>query len=616
VQLFAQGRRLVDIEAKTGVQLERLYRLIQRAMSLHKDGRIFGFRAFLSFVRVKSHQREAPIKRSYFLDNKGGKMGAMGQFLTTYPEVETFLEKEIALRPLLFQPNRDGLISVRGLKDIHKAFLAQCRALGLKGTDYPLNQRQKGIRSLSKVIKHLGSRSFANAAKAAGAGHIKGSHSNFPSNPLRVVARPYQVVEIDGHLLDIRLSITSPDPFGFEQHIELSRIWVLVVIDVFTRVVLGYHLALAAEYDRYDVIRAIQNAIQPHIPIIFTIPGLGYCPNGGFPSQLFPELAYAVWDEIRLDNAKAHLAKDTLKVLRDQLGCVVHAGPAGDPDQRPFIERFFKTLSSNMSHRLPSTTTSGPEELRRLVNASNQQLALSMPLCELEQLIEAVLASLNATAHESLGGRSPLQALEYWVRDQLVPIRLLPKRMQANLCLLQTSHSGRVSGNIAKGIRPYVSFYEVRYTSSVIAERIDLIGKSVQIIYQPDDIRTIHVFEENGVEIGVLTASAQWRQSAHSLAMRRQITKFTRENRLEMDAEMDPVHVYLLYLRQQAPRRKTVATKLAAAQRVAMNTKAQELPKDSVNRAEKVLSQTDNISDEDNVPVRPRKLNIPPGFNR
>lgn len=616
VELLAYGTRLVDIEHKTGLQRLQLYRLVRRAITPHQDGRIFGFRAFLPCVRVKAHQREAPIKRSYLQDKKGGKTGAMSQLLASYPELEAYLEREIAERPLLLRSDSSGRISVRGLRDIHKAFLAQCRGLGLKETDYPLNQSQKGVRSLSKLIKKLSGKSFGNAAKAAGAPRNKGRQSDHPSSPLRVATRPYQVVELDGHLLDIRLSITCPDPFGYEQNIELSRIWVLVVIDVFTRSILGYHLALAAEYDRLDVIRAIQNSVEPHTPVTFTIPGLGYGPAGGFPSQQFPELAYAVWDEIRLDNAKAHLAEDTLGVLRDQLGCMVHAGPAGDPDKRPFIERFFKALSSNMSHRLPSTTTSRPEELRRLLNASNQQLALAMPLLELEQLIEAVLASLNATPHESLGGRSPLQALEYWVRDQLVPVRLIPKPLQKNLCLHQCSHSGRVSGNVAKGIRPYVSFFGVRYSSPAIADRIDLIGKPVHLLYQPDDIRNLQIFEANGAEIGDLKASSQWNQSAHSLAMRKQIMKFSREGRLEIDAEMDPVHVYLRYLRQQAPLRKKVATKLAAAQRVARDGKAQELSKVTVARAEKPLSPADNISGEDSVQARPRKLSIPPGFSR
>ncbi|MCX7096457.1 MAG: hypothetical protein NTV43_00965 [Methylococcales bacterium] len=616
VELLGKGCRLADIEQKTGLHRTQLYRFIRRAMSQHPDGRIFGFRAFLSFVRVKSHCREAPIKPNYLLDKQGGKMGAMVQLLSSYPELITFLERQMSENPLILRSHPSGQIAVQGLRDIHRSFLSQCRGLGLKETDYPLNQNQRGIRSLSKVIKNLASQSFATAAKAAGTNQDKGRRSNHPTNPLQAVTRPYQAVELDGHLLDIRLSISCPDPFGFEQQVELSRIWVLVVIDIYTRAILGYHLALAAEYNRHDVLCAIQNSVHPHTPRIFSIPGLGYGPSGGFPSQHLPELGYAVWDEIRLDNAKAHFADDTLHALRDQLGCILHAGPARHPDKRPFIERFFRTLSGNMSHRLPSTTGSGPEELRRLLNASNQRLALAMPLSELEQLIEAVLASLNATPHESLGGRTPLQAMEYWVRDQLTPIRRLPTQMQDDFCLLQCGHSGRVSGNIGKGLRPYISFYSVRYSSPAFAERLDLIGKPVHLLYRPDDIRTLRVFEASGAEIGTLTASSQWNQTAHSLSMRRQILKFVRESKLKMDAETDPVHVYLRYLRREAPRRKKAATKLAAAQRVASQVKPSVEPNVVTEGASQLAPQNENLSMDGKTPVRPRKLGIPPGFSR
>jgi putative transposase len=87
MELFARGSRLADIEQKTGFRRHQLYRLVRRATTVHKDGRIFGFRAFLSNVRVKPHHREAPIKHSYLLDHKAGKTGAMAQLLASYPEL-------------------------------------------------------------------------------------------------------------------------------------------------------------------------------------------------------------------------------------------------------------------------------------------------------------------------------------------------------------------------------------------------------------------------------------------------------------------------------------------------------------------------------------------------
>jgi transposase InsO family protein len=489
----------------------------------------------------------------------------------------------------------------------------------LHDTDYPLNQDQKGIRSLSKVIKKLGSKTFSQAAKKSGAAPGKGCWNDRPDSALRQAVRPYQVVELDGHLLDIRLSITCQDPFGYEQTMDISRIWILAVMDIFTRAVIGYHLALTAEYNRHDVIRAIQKSVEPHLPMNFTVPGLGYGSVGGFPSQLLPELSYAVWDELRFDNAKAHLAEDTLHALRDELGCVVHAGPAGAPNCRPFIERFFNTLCSTMSHRLPATTLSNPEELRRLLTASNRQPAIAMPLAELEQLIEAVLATVNATPHESLGGRSPIQALKYWVHDHPVPVRHLPEPMRNNLRLLKVNHTGRVRGNIAQGVRPYVSFFAARYSGPMLAERTDLIGKPVTLVYCPDDIRTLQVFETTGAEIGILTVTRGWNQAAHSLPMRQHILKLARDGKLQMDAETDPVQAYLRYLREEAPRRRKTATKLEAARRTTTAGESNLItPVSDRNHGKTTDDKSTEFGAEEGgtASAKPRRLSIPSGFSR
>jgi putative transposase len=620
VELFAKGERIAEIEKQTGISRCQLYHLIRRANAIHPDGRVFGFRAFLPYARIKPHERKAPVKRGPGSVG-GGEAGAMAQLLASYPELHEFLCAAISQRPLLFACRPDGRLTVRGLRDIHRAFLDQCRKLGLREADYPLGRDQKGIRALSKHIKKLGAKTFRQAAKASGAPRDKGRWSDRGQNPLQAVARPYQAVEFDGHKLDIRLSITSPDPFGFEQTLELGRIWILVLVDIFTRAILGYHLVLAPEYDQHDVIRAVQKSLEPHLPMEFTLPGLGYGHSGGFPSRRLPELAYAVWDEFRFDNAKAHLAEYTLQRLREELGCIAHAGPPGDPDKRPIIERFFKTLAENMSHRLPATTLSSPEELRRLLNASNQQIALPIPLSELEELVEAVLASLNATPHESLGGRSPLQALEYWVRGQAVIIRRLPEPMRKDLCLLQAAHSSRVSGSVARGIRPHISFFAVRYSSRLLSERIDLIGKRVWVYYNPDDLRTLRVFEEEGGEIGILTAARPWAEAAHSLRMRRQITKLARDGKLQFDADTDPVQAYLRYLRQQAPRRRKAANALEVARRAASeHGQTAKTPPGPIYDPRPALADAEadavEAPVEETAPAKPRRLNIPPGFSR
>src|SRR6202521_5938015 len=94
----------------------------------------------------------------------------------------------------------------------------------------------------------------------------------------------------------------------------------------------------------------------------FSIPGLAYESAGGFVSEVCREAAYACWNVLKFDNARAHLAEDTLTTLCEFVGCRVDAGPVRKPTQRPFIERFFRTLTDRLSRRLPGTTGNQPKD--------------------------------------------------------------------------------------------------------------------------------------------------------------------------------------------------------------------------------------------------------------
>jgi transposase InsO family protein len=191
-----------------------------------------------------------------------------------------------------------------------------------------------------------------------------------------------------------------------------------VIIDVCTRVVLGYHLALAREYSRYDVIKTIENALESRPVRAFTIPGLAFQRQDGFASQRLPELAYVSWVCIRLDNAKANLADETLAALCEFVGCVVSAGPKHSPDERPHIERFFGTIVSRLSSRLPGYTGSHPRDLRRALADPKRSLRLFVSLDELDELITYSIASYHGTPHGGLNGATPLEAMEFFIRGE------------------------------------------------------------------------------------------------------------------------------------------------------------------------------------------------------
>lgn len=170
---------------------------------------------------------------------------------------------------------------------------------------------------------------FDEAARSLGATQI--SHRwNDSGAPIRTLATaPYEVVEFDGHKIDLCLTLRIDDPLGFETLLVLKRVWILVLLDVATRAVLGYSLALGREYNKDDIAQALQSALTPHVPRVSKIPGLAVRPGGGFPSEKIPETAWACWSMLRFDAARAHFSKATLDRLTTVVGCATDNGPIG-----------------------------------------------------------------------------------------------------------------------------------------------------------------------------------------------------------------------------------------------------------------------------------------------
>lgn len=382
-----------------------------------------------------------------------------------------------------------------------------------------------------------------------------------------VATIPFDAVEFDGHRVDVRLRIVFERVAGVEESFEIDRVWLLTIIDICSRAILGYHIVLEPEYSRFDVLKTVERALVVWRPPTLTIPGLRYAPGAGMPSERFPELGYALWNWFRFDNAKANLAEDTLRVLTDIVGCGVHAGPAYRPNERPHIERFFGTLASVLAHRLPGTTGTGPADPRRHLAELTATAPAVVRLDELMELTAVAVANYNAASHTGLGGRSPLEMLGYYLREKQSALRWLAEPMRRNLCLLQHEHEGHVRGSIVKGVRPYIHFFGARYTSHALAGRADLIGKPVRLYFDTEDVRALRVFDAAGGELCVVDVQGAWHYTAHTLRMRKEILALVRARKLRIAHNDDPVQCYLDYLRDGAARRRRSASKAEIARR-------------------------------------------------
>lgn len=395
-----------------------------------------------------------------------------------------------------------------------------------------------------------------------------------------------------------------------------------MIIDVCTRVVLGYHLALTREYSRYDVIKTIENALQPRPVRAFTIPGLTCQPQDGFASQRLPELAYVSWECMRLDNAKANLAGETLAALCEFVGCAVSAGPKYSPDERPYIERFFGTIASRLSSRLPGYTGSHPRDLRRALADPKGNLRLYVSLDEIDELMAYAIASYHGTPHGGLNGATPLEAMEFFVRERGQLLAWLPEVRRRTLCLMQSARHCRVRGYLALGVRPHINLYGVRYSNIILANSAHLIGQSLLVYINADDLRCVRAFLADGTELGVLDAQGAWRVLPHNLTLRTEILK-ARNSRNSKHAQAENlIDAYVKTKVAAARKSRRAASDVARTLRLLANAPTAKTPTGALapdsapgpllGKAPEVTHIASDTRAADEA-VRPRKLGIGTG---
>ena len=552
VRLYLLHTPIHAIESTTGVGRSLIYLLLRRCIQPHPDGRIRGFRALIPYGRAKSYERIKPVAPTT-RTRTSGSSGAMTTLLQRHESLTLFLRRCLSDRAIYF--GEAGQLC--GLHAVHRGFLDACRELGLTVTDYPLNQERQGIRSLSKAIQQLATQSFASAARAAGAERVSAPWADTAHTRQPGARRPLEIVEFDGHKLDIRLHVRYEDGAGVVEDIDINRVWLLVIIDVFSRAILGWTLVLSAEYDRNDVMRTVQQALSPQRKRAkLSIPGLTYSPAGGFVCEVIPRLEGACWERLRLDNARANLATDTLSLLCTVVGCAAEAGPVASPTERPYVERFFGTLTKTLSHRLPGSTGSNAYDIRRRLADPAGKDALAVSFDELLELLEVTIANYNGTPHDGIGARSPLEFLARAMNFQGDCVRVLSEPFRRQLCLLQPSRICRVAGSLKAGKRPYINLLGVRYSSRLLQQATDLIGKSMRIFIDPQDLRVVHAYLDNGTEFGPLNASRPWHLTQHSVRLRQEIMRLRRQRKLHFTEGDDPVQAFLDFKRKQVTKQR------------------------------------------------------------
>ena len=241
VEAYVRGDTLRNIAEQCGVHGYTVLRLVRRAQQAHPDGRLWGYRALVPHARVQPYERSKAPR--VLMHEKAGNAGAFAQLLQRHPSLAVQLRRELEVGNVVLQPGEPGRLT--GVKDAAARFRQVCRKLGLGAGDYPLNQQDKAIRSLGRTLRAWMQDDFDLAAHATGT-RIKPA-SALRQLPERGASDAFDTVEFDAHKMDVRLKVIDRDPLGGEHSYETERVWLLAIIDVATRCILGYNLSTKRE---------------------------------------------------------------------------------------------------------------------------------------------------------------------------------------------------------------------------------------------------------------------------------------------------------------------------------------------------------------------------------
>lgn len=241
----------------------------------------------------------------------------------------------------------------------------RCRAAGLaKPAVGTIRSRIRAVDPKEKVLKREGRKAAHDKF-----GRVKDS---FPG-----ADQPLAVVQIDHTLLDVIV-------VDEVRRLPIGRPWLTLAIDVFSRMVAGYHLSLDN-------------------PSAFAV-GLCLCHAMLDKREELERLGikgeWPVWGQPRMvhaDNGKdfrSHLIRDTL----DEYGIRYEFRPPRTPHYGGHIERLAGTLSRKV-HALPGATFSSPKQRGEYKSTA----AATMTLAELQKWLVALIVGVyHNKLHEGI----------------------------------------------------------------------------------------------------------------------------------------------------------------------------------------------------------------------
>lgn len=564
VEMCVAGESGEAIKKQCGIGLKQAVRLIrERCNRTHPDGRVYGFRGLIKGQRLGQYTRKKPVKVDAF--GRGGA-GAMNSLLELDPDFHRKLDARI------LKGHKHGELSEvkRSRISLWRWFIDELRdrKYEIRG-DWPFNTESLGYGALRRYSdKVLQSHPSIKASQSGGETAVRKLRAGDGVD--RPLERVFQRVEMDAHKLDGRFCVLFPDNSdGWVARI-VHRLWVTVIIEVYSRAVLGYHLSLGREVTKRDVLRAIKAALTKWVAAPVTYCDKPLVEGAGLPSILGDEFIGICWEETSVDGALA----ETCRSVQESLALVVGSNliepknsfsARRSLDDRPFIESFFRTLGDRGLQRMSNTTGASPSA-KLVKDPDAVAIASQFQYQYLEELLQSLICNYNATPHRSIGYKTPLQMLDFLAEHGRLPAkRADPSLVQG---LLTHRKLCAVHGGAEEGRRPYVNFENARYGGAAIDDREDLIGKKVWIInHLEDDARVVRCTTTQGELIGILRAAPPWHRLPHSLTVRKYIASLQASKRIS-NLGNDAIHTFMTFVQAQPNKKLPIHPAYLELQRI------------------------------------------------
>ena len=287
-----------------------------------------------------------------------------------------------AIRALWFTAQR---LKVRVIFD---RVIATAAKQGIPAGRHPCRQT---IRRILKALPPYAAMSARKGARAA-------DDKYRSKGQMAATAMPGQVYEVDAHKMDF---VGVDDRWW----LPLGRLWVTVVIDRCTRMIVGVHFHVEPP-SSITIAAALRNAFAPKLYMLKRWPGIGR-----------PWVAWGLPALVVLDNGLENHAIFLTEGF-EELGVDWIFAPARTPEFKAHIERWFGTFTRDLSQRLPGWTGANPKEKGDYDSMGTACLTLS----QVDELIHRWITVYNIDWHEGLRDIPERLYLELTADLEVTPI--------------------------------------------------------------------------------------------------------------------------------------------------------------------------------------------------